>query len=91
MANDELGLFRWLSNVDKFGFSFVLDVPQTTEATEKLSERIGFIRKTQCRLLFGALSHLRLTTRRWKILGLYFRPCKRRHSIHDIGTRCPHR
>ncbi len=56
MANDELGLFRWLSNVDKFGFSFVSDVPQTTEATEKLSERIGFIRETQCRLLFGALS-----------------------------------
>ncbi|SJK99949.1 related to Trimethyllysine dioxygenase [Armillaria ostoyae] len=47
MANDELGLFRWLSNVDKFGFSFVSDVPQTTEATEKLSERIGFIRETQ--------------------------------------------
>ncbi|KAF9020975.1 Trimethyllysine dioxygenase [Hymenopellis radicata] len=32
---------------DKFGFSFVTGVPETTEDTEKLSERIGFIRETQ--------------------------------------------
>ncbi|KIY68850.1 Trimethyllysine dioxygenase [Cylindrobasidium torrendii FP15055 ss-10] len=47
MQDDELGLFRWLSNVDKFGFSFVTGVPTTLEDTEKLSERIGFIRETQ--------------------------------------------
>ena len=33
---------------DSFGFSFVSDVPVSTEATEQLAERIGFIRETQC-------------------------------------------
>jgi len=32
----------------KFGFSFVSGVPTTPEATEELSQRIGFIRETQC-------------------------------------------
>ncbi|KAH9943728.1 hypothetical protein B0H21DRAFT_482294 [Amylocystis lapponica] len=47
MAPDDEGLFKWLSNVDKFGFSFVTGVPPTPEATEELSRRIGFIRETQ--------------------------------------------
>ncbi|KAF8150743.1 hypothetical protein B0H34DRAFT_150792 [Crassisporium funariophilum] len=47
MANDDLGLFKWLSNVNKFGFSFISGVPATPEATEELSQRIGFIRETQ--------------------------------------------
>ncbi|KAH9930105.1 uncharacterized protein B0H18DRAFT_1084000 [Fomitopsis serialis] len=47
MAEDERGLFKWLSNVDKFGFCFVSGVPPTPEATEELSRRIGFIRETQ--------------------------------------------
>jgi len=47
MAEDEQGLFKWLSNVDKFGFCFVTGVPPTPEATEELSRRIGFIRETQ--------------------------------------------
>ncbi|KAI0784502.1 mitochondrial protein [Abortiporus biennis] len=46
-ASDDRGLYKWISNVDKFGFSFVSGVPATTEATEELVERIGFIRKTQ--------------------------------------------
>ncbi|PSS05511.1 hypothetical protein PHLCEN_2v3793, partial [Hermanssonia centrifuga] len=46
MASDDKGLFKWLSNVDKFGFSFVSGVPVTLEATEELSMRIGFIRET---------------------------------------------
>ncbi|KAH6909086.1 mitochondrial protein [Coprinopsis sp. MPI-PUGE-AT-0042] len=41
------GLFDWLSNVDRFGFSFVSGVPVNPEATEELCERIGFIRETQ--------------------------------------------
>jgi hypothetical protein len=32
----------------KFGFSFVSGVPATPEATEELSQKIGFIRETQC-------------------------------------------
>lgn len=63
MAQDEHGLFKWLSNIvrmifkcltdlnylqDKFGFSFVSGVPPTAEATEELATRIGFIRETQC-------------------------------------------
>lgn len=37
------------STQEKFGFCFITGVPPTPEATEKLSERIGFIRQTQCR------------------------------------------
>ncbi|OJT05839.1 Trimethyllysine dioxygenase [Trametes pubescens] len=47
MAEDDRGLFKWLSNVDKFGFCFVSGVPVTPEATEELSRRIAFIRETQ--------------------------------------------
>src|SRR5260221_1693609 len=64
MAQDDHGLYKWLLNVvsvfnecvsfminisqHKFGFSFVSGVPTTPEATEELSQRIGFIRETQC-------------------------------------------
>ncbi|KAL0954688.1 hypothetical protein HGRIS_003639 [Hohenbuehelia grisea] len=41
------GLYKWLTNIDQFGFCFVSGVPATTEATEELSKRIGFIRETQ--------------------------------------------
>lgn len=47
MNGDDKGLFKWLSNIDRFGFSFVAGVPETTEDTEKLCQRIGFIRETQ--------------------------------------------
>ena len=47
MDSDDSGLFKWLSNVDKFGFCFVSGVPATPEATEGLSRRIAFIRETQ--------------------------------------------
>jgi len=47
MAQDDRGLFKWLSNVDRFGFCFVSGVPATLEATEELSKRIAFIRETQ--------------------------------------------
>ncbi|KIP10456.1 hypothetical protein PHLGIDRAFT_84951 [Phlebiopsis gigantea 11061_1 CR5-6] len=47
MSEDERGMYKWLTNIDKFGFSFVSGVPATTEATEELSTRIGFIRETQ--------------------------------------------
>jgi trimethyllysine dioxygenase len=33
----------------RFGFSFVTGVPVSTEATERLVERISFIRETQCK------------------------------------------
>ncbi|KXN91691.1 Trimethyllysine dioxygenase [Leucoagaricus sp. SymC.cos] len=47
MSEDDRGLFKWLTNIDQFGFSFISGVPPTPEATEKLVERIGFIRETQ--------------------------------------------
>jgi len=47
MSETNEGLFKWLSHVDKFGFCFVSGVPQTTEATEEMARRIGFIRETQ--------------------------------------------
>ncbi|KAF9000634.1 hypothetical protein BDQ17DRAFT_1359265 [Cyathus striatus] len=46
MNSDDRGLFKWLSNVDSFGFSFISGVPATPEATEELSQKIGFIRET---------------------------------------------
>jgi len=39
---------RWCVQ-DQFGFSFISGVPPTPEATERLVERIGFIRETQCK------------------------------------------
>lgn len=47
MDQDDRGLFKWLTDIDQFGFSFISGVPPTPEATEKLVERIGFIRETQ--------------------------------------------
>ncbi|KAH7912334.1 Trimethyllysine dioxygenase [Hygrophoropsis aurantiaca] len=41
------GVYKWLGHINKFGFCLVSGVPSTPEATEKLSERIGFIRETQ--------------------------------------------
>ncbi|KAG6902268.1 hypothetical protein C0995_002419 [Termitomyces sp. Mi166 len=46
MHEDDRGLFKWLSNINKFGFSLVQGIPTTPEATQKLVERIGFIRQT---------------------------------------------
>ncbi|KAF7312126.1 hypothetical protein MIND_00225000 [Mycena indigotica] len=47
MAEDDRGLHKWVSNIHRFGFCFVSGVPPNPEATEKLSQRIGFIRETQ--------------------------------------------
>ncbi|KAI0346180.1 Trimethyllysine dioxygenase, partial [Trametopsis cervina] len=47
MSGDGKGLYKWLTNVEKFGFSFVTGIPHTPEATEELATRIGFIRETQ--------------------------------------------
>ncbi|KAI5988739.1 Trimethyllysine dioxygenase [Pisolithus albus] len=47
MEGGDAGLYKWLSTIDRFGFCFVSGVPATTEATERLCERIGFIRETQ--------------------------------------------
>ncbi|RPD61031.1 mitochondrial protein [Lentinus tigrinus ALCF2SS1-7] len=58
MASDDRGLFRWLSNVDKFGFCFISGVPPTPEATEELSRRIGFIRETQYGTFWDFTSNL---------------------------------
>ncbi|KAH0832977.1 hypothetical protein J3R83DRAFT_11955 [Lanmaoa asiatica] len=49
MDESDQGLYKWLSNIDRFGFCLVSGVPATPEATEELSKRIGFIRETQCK------------------------------------------
>ncbi|KAG1733660.1 Trimethyllysine dioxygenase [Suillus paluster] len=46
-AMSDNGLYKWLTNVEKFGFCFVSGVAATPEATEELCQRIGFIRETQ--------------------------------------------
>lgn len=45
MGSDE-GVGKWLTMIHKFGISFVENTPATPEATEKLLERIAFIRLT---------------------------------------------
>ncbi|KAJ7284653.1 hypothetical protein C8J57DRAFT_1289241 [Mycena rebaudengoi] len=56
MAEDDQGLYKWLSHVDRFGMCFVSGVPATPEATEQLAERISFIRETQCCGLFFSMA-----------------------------------
>ncbi|KAK2777473.1 hypothetical protein FQN53_002246 [Emmonsiellopsis sp. PD_33] len=45
MSSDE-GVRKWTDQIYQFGFSFVKGSPATPEATEKLLERIAFIRPT---------------------------------------------
>ncbi|PGH06550.1 trimethyllysine dioxygenase [Helicocarpus griseus UAMH5409] len=45
MSSDE-GVRKWTDQIYRFGFSFVKGSPPTPEATEKLLERIAFIRPT---------------------------------------------
>ncbi|KIJ51058.1 hypothetical protein M422DRAFT_245033 [Sphaerobolus stellatus SS14] len=47
VMSTDLGLYKWLDKIDRFGFCFVTGVPVTPEETEKLSRRIGNIRETQ--------------------------------------------
>ncbi|KAF8129688.1 hypothetical protein K438DRAFT_1788957 [Mycena galopus ATCC 62051] len=47
MAEDDRGLYKWVSHVDRFGMCFISGVPPTPDATEELSKRIGFIHETQ--------------------------------------------
>lgn len=45
MASDE-GVGKWLELIHKFGFALVKNTPKTPEDTQKLLERIAFIRLT---------------------------------------------
>ncbi|KAF8348894.1 hypothetical protein F5887DRAFT_1059858 [Amanita rubescens] len=58
MAEDDKGLFKWLTYIEQFGFCFVSGIPATPEATEELSKRIGFIRETQYGLFWDFTSDL---------------------------------
>ncbi|KAF8824903.1 hypothetical protein HHX47_DHR7000212 [Lentinula edodes] len=42
----EQALYKWLTNIDIFGFSFITDVPPNAVSTESLVRRISFIRET---------------------------------------------
>ncbi|KAI9832880.1 MAG: hypothetical protein M1819_003910 [Sarea resinae] len=46
VMNSDNGVRRWVSNIHRYGFSYVDGCPVTPEATEKLLERIAFIRHT---------------------------------------------
>jgi trimethyllysine dioxygenase len=45
MASDD-GVKEWLGLIRRFGFSYISGVPTTPEATEKMMQRIAFIRHT---------------------------------------------
>ncbi|CCA73344.1 related to trimethyllysine hydroxylase [Serendipita indica DSM 11827] len=47
VMHDEFAVYKWLEKIDRFGFCFISGVPATTEDTEKLVQRIAFIRHTQ--------------------------------------------
>ncbi|KAJ3925836.1 MAG: hypothetical protein NXY57DRAFT_928306, partial [Lentinula lateritia] len=42
----EQALYKWLTNIDTFGFSFITDVPENAASTESLVRKISFIRET---------------------------------------------
>ncbi|PYH41485.1 putative trimethyllysine dioxygenase TmlH [Aspergillus saccharolyticus JOP 1030-1] len=46
VMNDDMALLHWLDNIYIYGFCFVVGVPVSLEATEKLLERIAFVRRT---------------------------------------------
>ncbi|KAH7102835.1 Trimethyllysine dioxygenase [Auriculariales sp. MPI-PUGE-AT-0066] len=46
IMQDDIGVWRWLKRIHRFGFCFVSGVPATTEATEALIRRIAFLRET---------------------------------------------
>ena len=81
-----------MTGQDQFGFCLVSGVPATPEATEELSKRIGFIRETQCKLVFffGNVRDKRSISRR-QVLGIYSRPIQRGHGLYHDGTFGAHR
>ncbi|CAE6415961.1 unnamed protein product [Rhizoctonia solani] len=48
VMRDDTGVYKWLRKIDEFGFCFVSGVPSNPEDTEKLTQRIAFIRDTKC-------------------------------------------
>ena len=108
VMSDDHGLYKWLSNIvsdavprigvgadclqDSFGFSFISDVPVSTEATERLAERIGFIRETQCAsaTCCDPITVLNNLPARREVLGVHVRPIEGRHGLHDHGAWSPH-
>jgi hypothetical protein len=90
--------YLWTFNAQyAFGFCFVSGTPATLEATEKLVNRIGFIRETHCKISlrvrfpvpFSLLTQGFLL--RWKVLGLYRRPSTGRHRVHKHRIARPYR
>ncbi|KAF8599604.1 Trimethyllysine dioxygenase [Ceratobasidium sp. AG-I] len=47
VMKDDVGVLKWLENIDEFGVCFVEGVPPTPEDTEALTKRIAFIRDTK--------------------------------------------
>ena len=46
VMEDDRELLKWLTMVEKYGFSFVSGTPPDQESTRKLMERVGIIRNT---------------------------------------------
>ncbi|OLL26257.1 Trimethyllysine dioxygenase [Neolecta irregularis DAH-3] len=42
----DAGVAKWTANIEGYGFSFIDGVPSTPEATQKLVERIAFVKPT---------------------------------------------
>ena len=51
VISSDQGLFNWLTNIQEYGFSMVVDVPPTKIATECLAKSIGFVEQT----IFGEM------------------------------------
>ena len=54
VISSDQGLYKWLKNIQEFGFSLVLDVPPTKIATECLAKSIGLVEQT----IFGEMWEL---------------------------------
>lgn len=70
ITNSTQGLALWLSQIRTYGFAFVSGVPATPEATEKLLNRIAFIRPTHYGCFWDFTSQPKPTDTAYTNLGL---------------------
>jgi trimethyllysine dioxygenase len=51
VINDDRALARWLGLIHRYGFAFATGTPASMEATQRLLERVGYVRET----IFGGM------------------------------------
>jgi len=70
VTSSDAGVRKWTSQIFRWGFSFVRDCPVTPEATQKLLERIAFIRPTHYGGFWDFTSDLKMKDTAYTSYGL---------------------